>query len=191
MVIAQRMSLEEFARLPEQKPGLEFVDGEVVEKVAPDSHHGVIQMALGFQIGDLADHVVFSEMRFTFGEPPRAYLPDVAIVDLDRIALEADGSMARRQNIAPDVAIEILSPDDRAGHVVDKLNFYMAHGVRLAIVIDDEKKQATVYRPGDQPTSVASPASIDLAPIAPGLAIDLGAIFSRVKPKRRPSRPVS
>ncbi|MPZ23410.1 MAG: hypothetical protein GEU28_07665 [Dehalococcoidia bacterium] len=180
MVAIQRMTLDEFLQLPPREPALEFVDGEVVEKVAPDAHHGTLQMALGMQLlqsAAAAHFRVLTEVRFIFGDPPRAYLPDVAVVARDRLARDDSGRMARRQDIAPDVAIEVLSPNERAAHLLDKLSFYLAHGVKFALAIDDEKDQAVIYRPGVEAITVPSPETVDLSSVIPGLALDLKAVF--------------
>jgi Uma2 family endonuclease len=44
MAIAQRrMTLEEFLRLPEEEPALEYEDGMVTQKVAPKGRHSALQ----------------------------------------------------------------------------------------------------------------------------------------------------
>ena len=41
-----RRTLEEFLRLPEEEPALEYMDGVVTQKVAPKGRHSWLQLSL-------------------------------------------------------------------------------------------------------------------------------------------------
>lgn len=185
MVVEQKLTLEQYLELPEDKPYREFIDGEVIAKVAPRQSHGIVQMALGPELFDAADRAGFmvgSEVRYIFGTPERAYLPDVALVSWDRAQLDERGRLSSHQRLAPDLAIEVLSPGQNASLLLDRVAFFLKHGVRLLLLIDDEREQAMVYRPGTEPELVSTPGRIDLAPVLPGASVDLGSLFRRLRP---------
>ena len=46
VITQQRLTLEEFLELPEEKPVLELVDGMVTQKVAPQWLHGILQYTI-------------------------------------------------------------------------------------------------------------------------------------------------
>jgi Uma2 family endonuclease len=71
-------------------------------------------------------------------------LPDVAFVARGRFAGEQipDGF----SDVPPDLALEVLSPDDRSRDVLDKVGEYLQAGVRLIWVIDPKRRAAAVYR---------------------------------------------
>jgi Uma2 family endonuclease len=48
--------------------------------------------------------------------------------------------------LAPDLAVEVLSPGDRYGDVLEKVREYLDNGTRLVWVIDPGKRTAVVYR---------------------------------------------
>jgi Uma2 family endonuclease len=48
--------------------------------------------------------------------------------------------------LAPDLVIEVLSPDDRPGEVLSKVGDWLEAGARLVWVIDPERRDARVYR---------------------------------------------
>jgi Uma2 family endonuclease len=48
--------------------------------------------------------------------------------------------------VPPDLAVEVLSPDDRPRAILDKVGEYLESGVRLVWVIDPSARTATVYR---------------------------------------------
>ncbi|HEX5938848.1 MAG TPA: Uma2 family endonuclease [Dehalococcoidia bacterium] len=185
MVTKQKLTLEEFLELPEDDVSLEYVDGELIEKVAPQSQHGVLQVDLGALLkapSESAGFKVMTETRFTFGQPPRVYLPDVALARIRDIPVDSRGRLANDLRLAPTVAIEILSPGQNAGRLLEKLLFYMENGVRMAIVIDPDNDLATVYEPGQEPRGVHVPGVIDLSAIIPGASIDLGKLFASLTP---------
>jgi len=49
---------------------------------------------------------------------------------------------------APDIAIEVLSPDTTRAKVRRKARAYLASGARLVWVIDPQRRTVTDYRPG-------------------------------------------
>jgi Uma2 family endonuclease len=64
-------------------------------------------------------------------------------------------------NIVPDLAVEILSPEDRPRAVLDKVGEYLEAGVSLVWVVEPEAKTAAVHR---------GPVAVDEA--GPGGALD-------------------
>lgn len=186
MVTETRVSLDAFLALPEEEPALEFIDGEVVQKTPPDFHHGTLQSEFVGVIrgAEFArGYAAVTEVRFVFGDPPRAYVPDVSVVLLGRVPVNDEGKFERQLQMAPDIAIEVLSPDHHTGRVLEKLAFYMKHGVRLAIVVDPDLERVSVHRPGAEPELLAAPETLDLGPVIPGLRVDLEHLFSRLRPE--------
>ena len=47
---------------------------------------------------------------------------------------------------APDLAVEVLSPDDRAGEVLEKVRDWLAAGTRSVWVVDPRTRTVTVHR---------------------------------------------
>jgi Uma2 family endonuclease len=84
--------------------------------------------------------------------------------------------------IPPDLAIEILSPDDSTGRVLDKVDFYLRTGVQLVWLVDPELETVTVYRPGEQPSTERAPAALDATPVLRGFTLDLDAFFATLHP---------
>jgi Uma2 family endonuclease len=48
-------------------------------------------------------------------------------------------------DIPPRVAVEVLSPNDTASYITDKINDYLENGVELVWVIDPESRTVTIY----------------------------------------------
>ena len=97
MAISQQpLTLEEFLKLPEKKPALEFEDGVVTQKVAPKGRHSALQFDLAERFNHFARPLrlarAFPELRTTFGGVSR--VPDVAVYRWERIPRDAAGDVA-------------------------------------------------------------------------------------------------
>ena len=104
--------------------------------------------------------------------PPHGNLrsPDVSFVAAARLP---GGIPSGFLPLAPDLAVEVLSPDDRAGDVAHKVGEYFAVGVRLLWVIDPERRSAVVYRPGMPPRSVRADDTLEGEDVLPGFSCPL------------------
>jgi Uma2 family endonuclease len=119
-VAPKHLSLDEFLRLPEEEPALEFEDGEVTQKVPPSGEHGALQTGLAILLGvALQAHKtarVFTETRVTFGGASR--VPDICIYRWDRVPVDEAGNVARDFRVPPDITIEIVSPEQSVNALV-------------------------------------------------------------------------
>lgn len=179
MVTQTRMTLEEFLALPETKPYREFVRGEVIPKAMPNTKHSTIVSELIFALKryqrEKRSVRVDTELRHLSRDEDRVYLPDVSLTRRERLPA---GGVGDPVEVAPDFAIEVLSPGDRAGDVLEKVDFYMRIGVGLAWLVDPEGQHVTVYRPGEAPEVVRAPATLDASPVAEGLTVSLEELFA-------------
>src|SRR6266849_3246397 len=109
----ERIGLEQFLKLPEDKPALEYYDGMVIQKVSPKTRHSTLQGELVERINGFARprHLAkaFPELRATFGGA--SPVPDVVILRWDRIPYDEKGILVDDITEAPAVAIEIVSPE--------------------------------------------------------------------------------
>src|SRR5947208_1777259 len=104
----RRMTLEEFLQLPEEKPALEFIDGTVTQKVAPQGQHSRLQYSITERFNRFAEPrqlaSAFPELRTTYAG--RSPVPDVAVYRWDRVPVDAAGDVANVFLEPPDIAIE-------------------------------------------------------------------------------------
>jgi Uma2 family endonuclease len=81
--------------------------------------------------------------------------PDVAWFTRERWeALAADGQ-EKFARICPDFVIELMSDKDEKYTLPKKMDEYLANGVRLGWMIDPFQQQTTVFRPDQEPETVA------------------------------------
>ncbi len=192
MAIAQqRMTLEAFLELPEEKPALELIDGVVRQKVSPDFLHGTLQMLTMSLINELTLPrelaIAVSEVRTTFAR--HSPVPDVSVYRWDRIPLDEDGNfgrLPRRNQPLPDIAIEIKSPDDTVREQVEKCRWFVANGVPISLMIDPDSRTIWDCRPDSEPRALRGADEVDLEMVIPSLRFTVDALFSRLRARRGP-----
>lgn len=168
-----KLTLEEFLALPETEPASELIDGDVVQKPMPTFEHGIIQRLLSFvftlYLRTHPDGEAGSEVRCIFGPPghERPYVPDYVFVwDARRRGL----LRAQPFRGAPDLAVEILSPDDRMVLVLDKVAFYLAHGVRLVWIVNPDARTVTVMTTPSLSRTLFEDEVLDGGEVLPGFS---------------------
>jgi Uma2 family endonuclease len=173
MTTTSKLTLEQYLKLPETKPYSEFVDGEVVQKAMPTLAHSIIQHLLSvvfglyFRTNPIA--IGATELRCIIGPPGRelAHLPDFVVIAIDRLrGLAGD----RPFYGAPDLAVEILSPDDRMVDVMAKVTFYLENGVRLVWVINPVGRTVLVMATPSELRILGEDDTLDGGAVVPGFS---------------------
>lgn len=178
MVLSTRVSLAEYLAMPETKPYAEYVRGEVVPKPMPNDFDSAIVKELLYLLESFVRGRRFArvetELRFLSRSEDRIYIPDVAV------RLLADMPRRRENPVEtpPALAIEVLSPDDRPGDLLDKVSFYMRIGVQLAWVVDPERRSVTVFRAGHEPQTFTQPATIGGDAVLEEFELSLAELFA-------------
>jgi Uma2 family endonuclease len=148
---AQKLiTADEFAERPDPEDGTkeELVEGVIEVSPLPGEEHGDIQASL---IEALRPFVRKRRLGRLLGEsgfivhrgPDTVRGPDVSF-----IAVRA-GSRGRGQGFvsgAPELAIEVLSPSDRAGRVQRKVEGYFGAGAARVWLVRPTPKTVTVLR---------------------------------------------
>jgi Uma2 family endonuclease len=187
-IAGQRLTLDEFLRLPEEEPPLEYLDGEIRPKVPSGSSH------CGRLIGELARHLdcdgspadplmAFVEVRVTFGG--LSHIPDVIAVRTSRVQLANDGYVAEYFTIAPDLAVEVVSPGQSREGQDERCRWYVQNGVLAAVRVDPERRTVRVFRATGETADRQGTDIVDLDDVAPGLRFGVGELFAALRPRRR------
>lgn len=138
---------EDLLRTPRDGQKYELVDGQI--RVSPaGSRHGQTCVRLAVRLGGFVEQ---RQLGYVFDSSTGFRLPggNVRVPDCSFVAR---GRFAGEQvpegfpDVAPHLAIEVLSPGDRPRDVLDKVGEYLQAGVQLVWVIDWERRKALVYR---------------------------------------------
>ena len=91
--------------------------------------------------------------------PDTVRAPDVAFVAGDRLGT---GEIpAGFLEMAPDLAVEVVSPSDSATAVQAKVDDWLRAVTRLVWVIDPETRSVIVHRPAHSPATLPEPSALD------------------------------
>ena len=137
------MTLEDFIK--SDLEGYEYAKGKLIPMAPPTMEHGEISMNLSFLLGlhvreNQLGRVYPADTDFKLGE--RLVKPDIAFVSTARLPEN------RRQvsPVAPDLAVEVVSPTDIQYRVIEKAFAYLDAGTRLVWVIEPIGQTVTAYR---------------------------------------------
>ncbi len=185
MAISAKLTLDQFLALPETEPASEYACDEVIQKPMPTRVHGIIQGLIAMFVAQFLLKNPMGEagpeIRCIFGPPgqERTYVPDFVFIAAEQLP-DDEASRNGPFSGAPDFAVEILSPDDRPRRVLDKILFYLRHGVRLVWLVDPEDRTVTVYAPGnDSGQPLTGGDVLDGGDVLPGFHVAVEDIFPK------------
>jgi len=172
------MTVEEFWKQYEGQP-YELVNGEVIETVPTGFEHGAAQSRTNAHLRLFVDahklgEVVGGETGFWLAtNTMRA--ADVAFISNDQLAKITE--RGKYLPFPPDLAVEIVSPNDTAGEIETKVRQYLRAGTRLVWVIYPELRHVIVYHPDGSSKLVEAPAALDGGDVLPGLSIPVAELL--------------
>ena len=180
MVAKPRVSADDLAAMSDEAR-YELVDGELEER-AMGSESSCIAAELLYLLRDV---LRAKRLGILFGadcgyqcfpdDPNRVRFPDASFVLADRLP----GGKAPKGyiRIAPDLAVEVLSPNELAWKIDLKIEQYLDAGVRLVWVINPETRTARVHRADGTITGLSESDDLSGEDVIPGFRCPLSALF--------------
>jgi Uma2 family endonuclease len=174
---AGRVSTERYLSDPACER-LEWVDGELLERHVGGKKHAKIQVRLGRKLDEYLESnprgwaAAELRVKLTSGSRAEFRLPDLAVV-LGDTSPEED-----YLDRAPDLVIEIRSPDDSIAELLEKMNLYLANGARLGWLVLPEEASVLVVSPGQVVRALRRGDVLEGGELLPGLSIPLAELFA-------------
>jgi len=133
------VSVEAYLRTSYPDGDREYVDGRIVESNVGEVDHSDLQTAIAHYLRSYYRKRVWAgvEVRVQVRKT-RFRVPDVTVVTVSK----PEGKIIRKP---PLVAVEVLSPDDRAGDLEEKIADYLTFGVRYVWVLNPETRRAYIH----------------------------------------------
>jgi Uma2 family endonuclease len=172
------MTVEEFENLPDSPDRHELIKGELLTMPPPKFLHGRIVanllMILGLHIKATRLGDVLAESGYHLERDPDTVLgPDVSFVSAERV----DRTDEHYYDGPPDLAVEVLSPGDRKGHVERKLALYLAKGTRSVWLVNPLRRTVEVVAsPNDRRLLHEDDELVD--DTVPGFRVKVSEIFA-------------
>ena len=148
-----RVTAEELLTMPDGKR-FELVNGELVERNMSWESERVGMNVSGLLWGHCREHdcgvlngsnagyQCFEEIYPD--DPDRLRKPDVSYISVDRLPKEP--IVKGHCPIVPDLAVEVVSPNDLSEEVEEKVDEYLRAGVRLVWVVHPQRKTIRIHR---------------------------------------------
>ena len=174
------MTAEEMLRLDFPNNRVELVRGALAVSEPPGFQHGLVTTRLAAVLcshvwGRKLGEVLSGDAGFTlFRNPDTVRGPDIAFVRADRVPHPVPVGFAE---LAPDLVVEIVSPNDRPGEILAKAADWLEAGTKLVWVVDPGRTQAHIYRVDGTDALVDADGSLDGESVLPGFRCPLKQIL--------------
>ena len=172
---------EEFLAMPDAV-AFELVDGQLVER-----NLGAESSSIAMRIGHFFEaHFDTDPIAHVFGsvatfkcfpvDPDMHRRADVSIILKSR--LPGGKRPTGMLKLPPDLAVEVISPNDVWDEVSEKVELYLDSGYRVVWVADPRLRQVHVHRPDGRPVIYREDDMIDLPDVLPGFSRRVGDFFA-------------
>ena len=190
----RQMTVEEFEAYPFPDGKVELVRGEPrIMPPAGASHAGIESNVVGMLIPFVNERRlgrVFTDgLGYELIALPRTVRnPDASFVRADR--LPSQGLERGFLRMAPDLAVEVLSPTETASALQEKLDDYRSAGTSLLWVIDPTRRAINVVSHDAPARWLHDDDILDGGNVLPGFQCPISALFDGIAPvlTRLPTR---
>ena len=170
--------------LPLDAGKAELVRGDLRVSPPAGGPHGVAAVNLVFVLSAFvrqhalglvfADGVGYQLLQL----PPTVRVPDASFVRSDQ--LPDSGIEPGLLKLAPDLAIEVLSPSETASEIEEKLDDYLISGTRLLWVVDPVRRTVMIVTPDAPVRWLREGDTLDGGSVIPGFSCAVAEIFERI-----------
>ncbi|WP_435016094.1 Uma2 family endonuclease [Tundrisphaera sp. TA3] len=174
------LSADDLWHLPDTGLRRELIGGEVRETMPPGGLHGAIAVALATLLRIWAKpggagYVGVEAGYILARDPDTVRGPDVSYVRADRIP--ARGIPEGFWEIAPDLAVEVVSPSETAEDVRAKVRDFLAAGTRLVWVVYPRSREVIAHLPDGRAWAIAAGDRLESPEILPGFSCAVADLF--------------
>lgn len=162
----------------ESEKSYEIVNGQPEEKEMAGGTHGVICANIA---GELRNYLktqkrglACTEVNFKIGRNER--IPDVAVVVAERIP--PSGMPEGAVEFPPDIAIEVISPNDVHDKVSEKVLEYLESGVKQVWLVSQKLRSVTIWRSLTEAEVFAGNRELVSEDLLPGFRCSLNDVFA-------------
>lgn len=176
------LTADEFLAMPDDGIRRELVAGELREMTPARWQHGRIAGNVASALGPYVRQqglgaMATAEASFRLSaDPDTVRVPDVSFVCRER--LDAIGDTAGYWPGAPDLAVEVIAPNDRYSEVRAKVDEYLAAGTLMLVLVDPRNREVTVFRSSGSRLELSKDDVLDGGDVVPGWTLPVRHIFA-------------
>jgi|SRR5436305_1491955 len=175
----QLITGEELFRMPDLGP-CELVEGRIVPMSPTGYPHGRIEARVTGRLLAYAEQNGRWEVQagevgvFIRRHPDTVRAADVLFISKERLArCESTGYL----DVAPELVVEILSPNDPWSDMMEKLNDYFSAGADAVWVLDPRRKEVFSYRSLTEVQRFGEDQTLTDEEILPGFGLPISELF--------------
>ncbi len=179
----QLFTAEQFLDMPKEDTWrCELVEGVIIKMSPAGFEHGDVALNVAYLLkqhvmAHSLGKVLAAETGFKVATDPDTVLaPDAAFIrqeEFDRI-----GMTKKFWPGAPDLAVEVMSPDDTVRQTDEKAKSWLSHGARMVWVINPKRRTVSVFCPGAETVVLSEGDVLDGQVVVPGFSCRVDEIFS-------------
>jgi Uma2 family endonuclease len=158
----------------------ELVDGRIVPLPPTEPDHGSIEINIGSELRAWARSTGRGKVTsgdvgiYLSRDPDTVRAPDVYFISNERYARYAGSGFL---NVAPELAVEVLSPSDRWSEVTEKVEAFLEAGVDRVWVVDPRLKRVSVFGSPTKIQHLHEGETLTDEELLPGFRLDVAEIF--------------
>jgi Uma2 family endonuclease len=177
--VERSITLEEYLALPEDGYRHEVSRGRLIREPQPGDDHGEICAQITGLLHDYLKQNPIGRLRVSSGvllsrEPLTVRGPDVSFVSASRLAY---GKADPFFNGAPDLAVEVVSPSNRAAALLEKIAEYFAAEAKVVWVVYSRTKSIAVHLANGEVSIVAGDEVLTALDVLPGFSVPAYMVF--------------
>lgn len=176
-----RLTVEEYAALPDDDIRTELVRGVVIREPQPSFEHGRLQTRIAALLDTYIreaglDLVAVGNFGVITSEAPATVRgPDAAVLNKSRLhELHRTGFLRG----APDLAIEIVSPSNRPPEIPEKVAEYLAAGAQAIWLVYPSSTTVAVHTSPEGVALLGATDTVDGGELLPGLDLPVAKLFA-------------
>src|SRR5712692_3057249 len=176
---------------PTEEALYEVVNGRRVELPPMSIYASWITARLDHRLGPFAEThalgTVVAEALFILdAERDLRRRPDLAFVSSQRWPLDRELPESGDWAVVPDLAVEVVSPNDLLQDVLAKMREYFQVGVSQVWIVLPTERQVYVYKSPTDVRILSSSDPLDGGTLLPGFHLSVGTLFAREIPAQTP-----
>ena len=175
------MTAKDLLLMPDDGYRYELIRGELKKMSPAGNYHGRLASNVNVPLGgyvrtnDLGRTYVADTGYLISSDPDTVRAPDVAFISRER--LEEIGETDGYWPGAPDLVVEVISPNDRYTEVEEKVAEWLEAGAGMVIVVNPRRRSVRVHRSLSDVIDLAEGDVIDGADVVPGWTLPISEIF--------------
>ncbi len=176
------LTADDLAKQPDDGTRYELVRG-VLEKMPPAGfEHGICAAEIGSKLNvhvktHKLGYVCGAETGFKIAQnPDTVRAPDAAFVS--QASIEQQGIVRGYWEGAPDLAIEVISPNDTYAEVAEKVDEWLTAGCTMVWVINPRRETVEVYRANEDFVLLHGTDTLDGSDVVEGFQCRVQDIFA-------------